>query len=76
MASEKANYTSGAAQEGDLRRRNVPSENTNGTAVKSNQETDDKKLQKVCDGTTIYRKGQALNDLAAEIPISNTDHPG
>ena len=47
MASDKASHASGAAQEGDLRRRNVPSQDTNGSVAKSSQETDNKKLQAV-----------------------------
>lgn len=48
MASEKASVASGAAQDSnDLRRRNVPSQDTNGSAVSSQKEVDDKKAQKV-----------------------------
>lgn len=48
MASDRASIASGAAQDGhDLRRRNVPSPDTNGSVVPSQKEVDDKKAQKV-----------------------------
>lgn len=47
MASDKASFASGADQDGDLRRRNVPSQDTNGSLTNSNIEVDDKKSQKV-----------------------------
>jgi len=48
MASDRASIASGAAQDGhDLRRRNVPSQDTNGGVVPSQKEVDDKKAQKV-----------------------------
>ena len=48
MASDRASLASGAApDEQELRRRNVPSQETNGTIMSSQKEVDDKKSQKV-----------------------------
>ena len=48
MANEKANFASGAAPDGqDIRRRNVPSHDTNGSITHPEKEIDDKKSQKV-----------------------------
>ena len=48
MASERANFASGATPDvQDIRRRNVPSHDTNGSITHSEKEIDDKKLQKV-----------------------------
>ena len=48
MASDGASLVSGAApNEQELRRRNVPSQETNGTVVTSQKEVDEKKSQRV-----------------------------
>lgn len=48
MTTDRASLASGASPDGqDLRRRNVPSQDTNGSIAPSQKEVDDKKLQKV-----------------------------
>ena len=59
MASDKASLASGAAPDGqDVRRRNVPSQDTNGSITKPEKEIDDKKSQKV--GTQYSMAGNLL----------------
>ncbi len=55
MASDRASIASGAAQDGlDLRRRNVPSHGTNGSVVPTQEEDDNKKVQKVRTGLVLW----------------------
>lgn len=58
MATNRANHASGAAiSDQDMRRRNVSGqEDSNGSVVAPQRETDDKKSRKVLGRVTRYRK--------------------